>query len=148
VRAAHSVIVLGVLCFFEVVPAHAAVQCDKLAPIPPQNVDLSYTGRLNASVDSWFAKLANINGGAEGTYHEVSNNVLAEFPQADRLYMWERVLYLKCQLIAESNDLSTDQKLRAVDQLVTQSDKPPASVTNNGDHSIIIQGSGNTVNQR
>jgi hypothetical protein len=130
----------------QLAPTQAAVQCDKLQPLPPQNVDRSYTGKLTAAVDGWFAKLAKVDGGAEGTYRDVSSNVLAQFPNADRLYMWERVLYLKCQLVGDATDLSTDQKLRALDQLVNQFDKPPQGlITNNGSNVIIIQGDHNSV---
>jgi hypothetical protein len=141
-------------------PSLAAIQCDKLQPVPPQDVDRTYSGKLNAAVDGWFAKLAKVDGGAEGTYHDVSSNVLMQFPQADRLYVWDRVLYLKCQLIANSRDLSTTEKLRAVDDLADRFNTlpPPAaapapgptygSVNNSGSNATIIQGNGNSVNTR
>jgi len=133
--------------------AHAAIRCDDLRPLPPQNTDQTYTGKLNAAVDGWFAKIAKVGGGAEGTYRDVSHYVLPEFPQADRLYVWERVIYLKCELIADSQDLSTNEKLHAVDQLATEfnSSPPPTSappsnrIDNNGNNNTIIQGNGNTV---
>ncbi|HEX3348052.1 MAG TPA: hypothetical protein VHS58_08135 [Acetobacteraceae bacterium] len=147
--------ILGVAAQFA--PAGAALQCDKLQPLPAQNTDRSFTGKLNAAVDGWFAKLAKIDGGAEGTYRDVSQNVLKEFPQADRLYVWDRVIYLKCQLIADSNDLSTKDKLQAVDQLMNQYNSPPppvaaapsyGSINNTGNNATIIQGNGNNVPTR
>ncbi|MBV9538870.1 MAG: hypothetical protein JOY70_08075 [Acidisphaera sp.] len=136
-----------------VAPA-AADPCDKLQPLPPQDTDRSATGKLDAAVDGWFAKLAKVGGGAEGTYRDVSRNVLPQFPDADRLYVWDRVIFLKCQLIMDARDLSTRDKLAAVDQLANQFDQrpPPApsygAVNNSGSNSTIIQGNGNTVNGR
>jgi hypothetical protein len=149
----RTAIVPLALAFFIVVQvtAAAAVRCDGLQPIPPQNTDQHFTGKLNVAVDGWFAKLAKVGGTAEGTYQEVANNVLPNFPQADRLYMWERVLYLKCQLIADSKDLSTQQKLNALDGLSQAFATPPpavaaaSTINNSGDNAKIIQGSHNSI---
>jgi len=132
-----------------IAPVHAAVQCDALQLLPPRNTDRTFTGKLDAAVDGWFSKLAKVDGGAEGTYRDVSTYVLEQFPQADKLYVWERVIYLKCQLIAGSADLSTKDKLEAVDQLLTQFNSPPPanSISNSGNNATIIQGDHNTVNK-
>ena len=144
----------ALLLIVRMTPAGAADLCGRLQPLPPQNTDRSYTGKLTAAVDGWFAKLARVNGGAEGTYHDISQNVLPQFPDADRLYVWDRVIFLKCQLIMGAPDLSTRDKLLAVDQLASQFDQrpPPAPsygpVSNSGNGAAIIQGNGNIVNPR
>jgi hypothetical protein len=131
-----------------------AVDCSDLKPLPPKDSTTSFVGKLDASVDGFFAKLAAVNSKVEGTYTDVSKNVLAEFPSADKLYMWERVLFLECQLISDAKDLSSAQKLEKVGALYQLFDRPPENVTDaargntatiTGNGSIITQGSGNTT---
>jgi hypothetical protein len=138
---------------FAAAPAEA-FDCSDLKPVPPKNESTSFTGKLDASVDSFFAKLASAGAKVDGTYSKVATNVLAEIPNADRIYMWERVLFLNCQLLAEANDISNEKKLQMVADLYAKfgSAPPPltsehsgSSITNSGNNSQIIQGDGNSV---
>jgi hypothetical protein len=96
-----------------------------------------------------FAKLASVGTKVEGTYAEVTKNVLKEFPNADKLYMWERVLFLQCQVINDAKDLTGKEKLQNVGDLYQKFNSPPPAesqtITNTGDNNTILQGSGNTV---
>ena len=136
------------------VAAATGVDCSGLRPIPPQNVSRDIAGKLDAAVDGWFAKIAKVGGAVDGTYKEVADNVLPQFPHADQLYIWERVLYLKCQIVAGSSDLSTQDKLHAFDSLIqaSQSSPPPTApseaITNSGNDVVIVHGNGNSVNSR
>jgi hypothetical protein len=129
-----------------------AVDCSPLKPIPPQNTDTTFTGKLDASVGGVFAKIAKIGANVEGTYKDVAKDVLPEFPSADKLYMWERVLFLQCQLIAESTTLTDREKIQLVGELYVKTGGTPPdtransnSITNTGNNNNILQGSGNTV---
>jgi hypothetical protein len=137
-----------------------AVDCNDLKPIPPKDSTTSFTGKLDASVDGFFAKLASVGTKVEGTYTDVATNVLKDLPQADKLYMWERVLFLECQLIADAKDLPSAQKIQIVGELYSKFNQPPPAIaansspntnnsnntaTNTGSNSTIIQGSGNNV---
>jgi hypothetical protein len=123
----------------------ASFDCTALRPEPPKNTDVTYTGKLNGKFDGLFKKLASIGADLEGTYRDISSNVLKDFPDASKLYMWERLLYLQCQLMAQSTSLSDGDKQRTLNALFQQLNAPPASVTNTGDNNVIIQGSGNKV---
>jgi hypothetical protein len=139
--------------FMAITPA-AAIDCADLKPLPPKNEDVSFKGKLDASVDGFFAKLASVGTKAEGTYRQVATNVLAEIPNADKLYMWERVLYLNCQLLSDAKDVSSEKKLQMVGDLYAKFGSPPPTLTpsssntasTSGNNSPIVQGNDNTVN--
>lgn len=139
--------------FMAITPA-AAIECSDLKPLPPKNEDASFTGKLDASLDGFFAKLASVGTRVEGTYRQVATNVLAEIPNADKLYMWERVLYLNCQLLGEAKDVPSVKKLQMVEDLYAKfgSAPPPLAKSSSdtaithGDNSPAIIGNGNSVN--
>lgn len=141
---------IPVLLLFAASTANA-IDCTALKPEPPKNTDQTITGGLNGKIDGAFAKLAGITATAEGNYRSVSTYVLKELPQADKVYMWERVLYLQCQLMAESRKLTDIQKQETLKVLFQQAlSAPPNSITNNGDKAVIVQGNSNntTVNAK
>jgi hypothetical protein len=143
------ILVLGAAAFLSISPAMAA-DCSPLKPQPPNDTTQSFTGKLDASVDGFFAKLASIGTKVEGSYNEVSKNVLSQFPSADRLYMWERVLFLQCQLISDAKDLTSKEKLQQVNDLYPKfGSSPPAdgkTISNTGNHNNFNQGDGNSIN--
>ncbi len=131
----------------------SALDCAPLKPTPPQNTDTTFIGKLDASVGGVFAKIAKLGANVEGTYKDVVNNIMPEFPNADRLYMWERVLFLQCQLIAESTTLTDKEKIQFVGKLYLKTGSPPPdtsaarsnSITNSGNNNVILQGTGNNM---
>ncbi len=126
------------LLLFGATPA-MAVDCNDLKPSPPLNTSTTFVGKIDASVDGFFAKLASVGTTAEGNYSEVSTNVLKDIPNADKLYMWERVLFLQCQMLAGANDVTNSEKLKLVGDLYSKFGSPPPS----GD-TMIINGNNNT----
>jgi hypothetical protein len=141
-------IVFGAVAFLSVSPA-AALDCSPLAPLPPKDTNVTFNGKIDAAVDGLFAKLASVGAKVEGRYEEVSKTVLKEFPNADKVYMWERVIFLQCQIISESNDISGQEKLKSVTELYQKFQSPPPEngsvINNSGDKVNIQQGAGNTM---
>ena len=131
-----------------------ALDCSPLKPTPPQNTDTNFTGKLDASVGGVFAKIAKIGANVEGTYRDVVNNVLPSLPSADKLYMWERVLFLQCQLIAESTSIQDKDKIQLVGNLYGKFGSAPPepassnSISNTGNNNNIVQGTQNTINSK
>ena len=109
--------------YVAITPA-AAFDCSDLKPTPPKNESTSFTGKLDASVDGFFAKLASVGTKVEGTYNKVATDVLAEIPNADKLYMWERVLYLNCELLSEAKDVPSEKKLEMIGDLYSKFGAP------------------------
>jgi hypothetical protein len=137
-----------------------ALDCSGLKPEPPKETTTSFVGKLDASVNSLFAKLATAGAKVEGTYSNVAKNVLDEFPNADKLYMWERVLFLQCQLLGDSKTLTDKERLDSITGLYLKLRDPvPAigatetnagspitnTIKNDGNGNIIIQGKDNNV---
>jgi hypothetical protein len=125
-----------------------AFDCSPLRPQPPKDSTQNFTGKLDASVDGLFAKLATVGTKVEGTYTEVANNVLMQFPNADKLYMWERVLFLQCGLLNEAKDMTSKDKLQQVGELYLKFDSPPPqgqTLTNTGNNNQINQGNDNSI---
>jgi hypothetical protein len=127
-----------------VTPTAFAQDCSAIAPTAPRNTDTSVSGKLDAALDGLFAKIANAKADVNGTYHQVSSNVLMEFPHANELYMWERVLFLQCQIILTATDLSSREKIQVIGDLYQKFASPPPNHGKRG--STVINGSGNAVN--
>jgi hypothetical protein len=124
-----------------------AFDCSALKPQPPKDTSDAFTGKVDAAVDGLFAKLASVGAKVEGTYVDVSKNVLGRFPNADKLYMWERVLYLQCQLISEAKDMTSEAKLQQVNELYPKFGSPPSqTISNTGNNNVINQGNDNSIN--
>src|SRR5947209_15639921 len=79
-----------------------ADQCDPLKPTPPQNISQEIVGKFEAKVDGLARRLVTVGGNIDGTFREVTKDVLKEYPNADRLYMWARTLYLFCVTVSGS----------------------------------------------
>jgi hypothetical protein len=131
-----------------------AIDCTDLKPTPPQNQNTEFTGKVDGAVDGLFAKLVNAKADVAGTYKSVATSVLQTFPNASSVYMWERVLFLQCQLIANAPDISSREKLAIVGDLYVKFKAPPPdaapsgnSITNTGNNNVNINGNDNTTNK-
>ena len=105
--------------------AGAAVGCGKLQLSPPATAEPSSMRALDANIDGWFAKSAMAASNVDATFRDVVPHVLLAFPQADRRYIWQRIISLKCKLVTDSRDLNASQKMHAVDDLVNKFYSPP-----------------------
>lgn len=143
-------VLFGAALLLAATPA-AALDCSDLRPTPPKDTDTTFLGKLDASITGFFARFASVGTAVDGTYKEVAKNVLPEFPNADKLYMWERVLFLQCQLMNDLKDLTTVQKFQSLGDIAAKTKTDPPSldnsssvITNTGNTNIFNQGTGNT----
>ena len=93
--------------------------------------------------------MATARGTAEGNYTKVATSVLQNFATGDTTYMWERVLFLQCQLLGEAKDISNTDKLNALGQLYGKFGNPPPPIpasTMNANSGNTSTYSGNTNN--
>jgi hypothetical protein len=144
--------IMGVAFMFSV-PAWA-IDCSDIKPAAPQTSDASAAGKLEASVDGFFKQLISPRAESEGNYRKVVSDVLPDYPNADRIFVWQRVLFLECQLLNEDKTLTTKDRLDQFNKLATLYYQPPPppvasaatnSLTNSGNNSNVIQGSGNSI---
>jgi len=104
------------------IPSYAEVSCEPLRPTPPQNINTAVFGRI----DSKIQRFTDNGGGRaiEGAYTELVTDVLKEYPSADRLYLWGRMLYLYCENIRASA-LSDREKITTLNDIARRIDNPP-----------------------
>ena len=99
--------------------ASAQIHCDPLTPAQPRDMALTVTGKI----DEALLKFVNKQGAIEGTYTEASKDILKEYPNADRLFLWSRMLYLYCENIRISS-LTDEQKISALNDIARRIDSP------------------------
>ncbi|MDP1582550.1 MAG: hypothetical protein Q8M18_03890 [Bradyrhizobium sp.] len=116
---------LGVLLFLMLGSTHAvaADMCDPLKPNPARNISQEIKGKIDAKVDGFAKRLIMIGGNIDGTVRDVSNDVLKDYPNADKLYVWDRVLYIFCIQISGSR-LSDSEKFDELRKLIGLVGKP------------------------
>ncbi|MBO9473428.1 hypothetical protein J7413_07740 [Shimia sp. R10_1] len=81
-----------------------ALDCTPLEPTPPEDQSIQITGTIDAEVSGILGKLTGAGADLEGAYSEISKNVLSEFPNADKLFMWSKLVYLRCEFIKNSGE--------------------------------------------
>jgi hypothetical protein len=148
----------AVLLLFAILQFRPALglDCTDLKPTPPQNTDISLSGKMDGMIDGVFAKLVGAKGNIDGNYRRVATSVLQHFPNGETTYIWERVLFLQCRLLSEATDISSTEKFNMISGLYSKFSKAPPpldpptssttnSFTNSGNGVNSIQGNGNTL---
>jgi len=79
-----------------------AFDCRPLEPRGGLSSDASFQGKIKGQIDGVFAKLAGASADVEGAYRQIISDVLKDYPDASRIYIWERIIYLQCGLLNES----------------------------------------------
>ena len=122
-----------------------AADCSDVRPTPPQNSDSTGVGGLDVTLDGFFKKLLNVRGDIEGNYRNVITDIQPQFPNADRIYVWERILFMQCQLINEDNKMTSSEKRQALMKVFEAYNQPPPPL-NSGSQSNTLNNSGSGVN--
>lgn len=131
-----------------------AADCSDIRPTQPQNSDSTYSGSLDVAIGGVLKKLLDTSGDIEGTYRNVVSNILPQFPNADRVYVWERILFLECELMNEDKNMTSAEKRQVLIKLLGAYNQPPPSLNsasqsntlnNSGSGVNAIQGNGNSV---
>jgi ankyrin repeat protein len=99
------------------VSSAVALDCSPLVPRTGANQEIQFEGKLTGKVDGIFYKLGGVGVELDGVYSEVTNDVLKEYPDASRTYIWERLIFLQCELLAEAK-LNDSDRLKHFNGLV------------------------------
>lgn len=100
--------------------AYAQIDCTPLKPTPPQDITVDATGKIDASL----RKFIKLEGSIEGSYREAAKDVLKDYPKAERLFLWSRMLYLYCETIKTSK-MTDAEKINKLDDILKRVDAPP-----------------------
>ena len=77
-------------------PASADDKCDALKPTNAENLDESVRGKIDGEIKGALSRLAGGAASIDGEYRELLTDTLRDYPNADKLYVWQRILYLEC----------------------------------------------------
>jgi hypothetical protein len=91
-----NLVVAGLLFCLAIVPVNAAEKCDALAPTNAQNVDEKFKGKVEGQIKGIVAKLAGGEANIEGDFEKIETDQLKGYPDSDKLYVWQRIIYLAC----------------------------------------------------
>ncbi|MBS0249375.1 MAG: hypothetical protein JSR61_22415 [Proteobacteria bacterium] len=120
----HYPIVLATLLVAQCFEAALSEQCDPLRPNPPRNVSEEMIGKIDAKVDVLARRFVNVGGALDGTYKQISVDVLKDYPGADKLYLWDKTIYMFCIAIIQSK-LSDREKADRIENLMRRLSEPP-----------------------
>jgi hypothetical protein len=127
--AVHTFI--SIICALIVMPSGiwAAIDCKPL--VPSQRVNKEIEAKLEVDTSKLVQRLV---GGGEVSYRQLTQDTLKDYPEADRLVICERLIYLSCTILENSKEPFTKQ-IEVVDGLmrsckayrldVVRSDKKP-----------------------
>jgi hypothetical protein len=73
-----------------------ADKCDPLAPTNAQNIDESFKGKIEGEIKGLLSNLAGGSAGIEGAYRKIETDELQHYPDSNKLYVWQRIIYLAC----------------------------------------------------
>jgi hypothetical protein len=76
-------------------PARAD-KCDALAPTNAQDITKDFQGKVDGEIRGWVSRIAGGGASVEGSYKEIEKDVLSKYPDANKLYVWQRIFYLAC----------------------------------------------------
>jgi hypothetical protein len=85
-----------------------ADRCDALAPTNAQDVDEQFKGKLDGEINGRLSSLIGGSASIEGLYRNVETDQLRNYPDSNKLYVWQRIIYLVCinpDLKIDINDL-------------------------------------------
>ena len=76
--------------------AAKAEKCDALAPTNAQNIDDNFKGKIEGELKGIISRLAGGAGSIDGEYRRIESDELKGYPDSDKLYVWQRIIYLAC----------------------------------------------------
>ncbi|BFT30561.1 hypothetical protein D210916BOD24_17370 [Alteromonas sp. D210916BOD_24] len=94
-----------------------AINCVPLEPKGGQDIDLDTKGSIDGKIKGAMSKIVGLEVDIDGAYSLVRRETLKEYPDANQLYIWERLLFLNCEVINES-EMTDSQKLSRFDVLL------------------------------
>lgn len=105
----RELLILTTFIFVVVSSQARALDCSPLEPAQPTDQTTEVTGEINAKVSGVLGRIAGADADLDGAYREVSENILSEFPNADKLFIWSRIIFLRCEFINASNQSDTEK---------------------------------------
>lgn len=77
-------------------PASAQDHCEGLSPRGGEEVSESFKGAISGQVEGVVAKLAGGSASIEGEYVRLESDTLRDYPEANKIFVWQSIIYLAC----------------------------------------------------
>lgn len=95
-----------------------ALDCKPLEPSADDTVSREFQGRVEGEVSGLMSRLGGVNAEIDGAYKEIIRAPdLSTLSRGEQLYIWEKLIFLKCELLSESR-LSDAEKSSEFDSLL------------------------------
>ena len=124
-----------------------ADKCDALAPTNAQDITKEFQGKIDGELKGWVSRIAGGGASVEGLYKEIETDVLNKYPDANKLYVWQRIFYLAC--LDPSRNIDFNDLLRGyLNSPITQGGQSSngTAVNSNGQTGGITAGTINIIN--
>lgn len=89
------IIAIFLLCF-ATFPVSAEDKCDALKPTNAQDVDEAFKGKMEGEIKGVLSRLAGGAASIDGEYTKLTTDELKNYPESNKLYVWQRIIYLVC----------------------------------------------------
>ncbi|MBO9402858.1 hypothetical protein [Shimia sp. R9_3] len=77
-------------------PIFAQDDCASLAPKGGEEVTESFKGSIKGKVEGLVSKLAGGRATIEGEYLRLETDTLKDYPEANKVFVWQSIIYLAC----------------------------------------------------
>lgn len=94
-----------------------ALDCKPLEPAADDTVSREFQGKIDGEVSGLMSRLGGVNAQIDGAYKEITRAPdLSALSRGEQLYIWEKLIFLKCELLSESR-MSDTEKSREFNDL-------------------------------
>jgi len=120
---------------------HALDECTGLTPKGGEDLTESFKGSIAGEIDGIVAKLAGGSANINGEYTRLENDTLKDYPEANKIFVWQSIIYLACVRPESGLDLTS--------LFAMYLNGPPKentnAIENSGDGNVNINESNNIV---
>ena len=96
------ILILSIFLWSPLVSAQS-FDCEPVTPSKPENLTTEVTGQIDAALGGIVRKLASLDADVKGVYREAKTDTLKDYPDAANTYIWERLIFIKCDFISKSS---------------------------------------------
>jgi hypothetical protein len=123
-----KLLMAALLLCLTTLPAHAN-KCAALAPTNTQNIDDGFKEEIDGELKGILGKLTGGTLNIDGEYRKIETDELRGYPDANKLYVWQSIIYLACV----GHDLNVN-----INELVTLYFNGPSGNSNTGIFKVLV----------
>lgn len=90
------ILIVALLVVLAAVAPGRASQCDALKPTPPGDTSVNFAGEVEGKLGGIIGRLTGGVAELKGDFQKTFKDTLPHYTNADKLFVWQRLLYLAC----------------------------------------------------